>query len=136
MGVGYPDDLAESIARGIDMFDCVAPTRNGRNALAFTDATNTVRNARLMRNILSYTKDFDALVVHFAEDPDLAEKGVMNEGEVSASLGLHGTCTIEDFGTDHRYVLDYAIDNAKKRSAATTIAARLDFMSAAPRPYR
>jgi queuine tRNA-ribosyltransferase len=31
MGVGYPDDLLEAIARGVDMFDCVAPTRNGRN---------------------------------------------------------------------------------------------------------
>lgn len=31
MGVGYPDDLVEGIARGVDMFDCVAPTRNGRN---------------------------------------------------------------------------------------------------------
>lgn len=31
MGVGYPDDLVEAIGRGIDMFDCVAPTRNGRN---------------------------------------------------------------------------------------------------------
>jgi queuine tRNA-ribosyltransferase len=37
MGVGRPEDLIESIARGIDMFDCVMPTRNGRNALAFTD---------------------------------------------------------------------------------------------------
>jgi queuine tRNA-ribosyltransferase len=31
MGVGYPEDLVEGIARGVDMFDCVAPTRNGRN---------------------------------------------------------------------------------------------------------
>jgi queuine tRNA-ribosyltransferase len=37
MGVGTPQDLLESIARGIDLFDCVMPTRNGRNALAFTD---------------------------------------------------------------------------------------------------
>ncbi len=37
MGVGRPEDLVEAIARGIDMFDCVMPTRNGRNALAFTD---------------------------------------------------------------------------------------------------
>jgi queuine tRNA-ribosyltransferase len=36
MGVGTPDDLLESIARGIDMFDCVMPTRNGRHGLAFT----------------------------------------------------------------------------------------------------
>ena len=37
MGVGRPEDLLASIARGVDMFDCVMPTRNGRNALAFTD---------------------------------------------------------------------------------------------------
>jgi queuine tRNA-ribosyltransferase len=38
MGVGRPVDLLEAIARGVDLFDCVMPTRNGRNALAFTDA--------------------------------------------------------------------------------------------------
>jgi len=38
MGVGRPEDLIEAIRRGIDLFDCVMPTRNGRNALAFTDA--------------------------------------------------------------------------------------------------
>ncbi len=37
MGVGRPEDLLSAIARGIDLFDCVMPTRNGRNALAFTD---------------------------------------------------------------------------------------------------
>jgi queuine tRNA-ribosyltransferase len=35
MGVGYPDDLVEAIRRGIDLFDCVAPTRNGRNGTAW-----------------------------------------------------------------------------------------------------
>jgi queuine tRNA-ribosyltransferase len=38
MGVGRPQDIVEAIARGIDLFDCVMPTRNGRNALVFTDA--------------------------------------------------------------------------------------------------
>jgi queuine tRNA-ribosyltransferase len=38
MGVGRPEDLLAGVAAGIDMFDCVMPTRNGRNALAFTDA--------------------------------------------------------------------------------------------------
>jgi queuine tRNA-ribosyltransferase len=38
MGVGRPADLLEAIGRGIDLFDCVMPTRNGRNAMAFTDA--------------------------------------------------------------------------------------------------
>ena len=36
MGVGTPDDLMEAVARGIDMFDCVLPTRNGRHGMAFT----------------------------------------------------------------------------------------------------
>lgn len=36
MGVGTPDDLLEAVGRGIDMFDCVMPTRSGRHALAFT----------------------------------------------------------------------------------------------------
>ncbi len=36
MGVGRPEDLLEAIACGVDMFDCVMPTRNGRNAMAFT----------------------------------------------------------------------------------------------------
>jgi queuine tRNA-ribosyltransferase len=38
MGVGRPIDLLEAISRGVDLFDCVMPTRNARNALAFTDA--------------------------------------------------------------------------------------------------
>jgi queuine tRNA-ribosyltransferase len=37
MGVGRPVDLLEGIRAGVDLFDCVMPTRNGRNALAFTD---------------------------------------------------------------------------------------------------
>lgn len=46
MGVGRPEDLLEAVRRGIDMFDCVMPTRNGRNALAFTDSgTLRLRNA-------------------------------------------------------------------------------------------
>jgi queuine tRNA-ribosyltransferase len=46
MGVGRPEDLLEAVRRGIDMFDCVMPTRNGRNALAFTDGgTLRLRNA-------------------------------------------------------------------------------------------
>ncbi len=38
MGVGRPEDLVEAVCRGVDMFDCVMPTRNGRNASAFTSA--------------------------------------------------------------------------------------------------
>ena len=51
MGVGRPEDLLVGIAAGIDMFDCVMPTRNGRNALAFTDTGPIrLRNAKHRRD--------------------------------------------------------------------------------------
>jgi len=47
MGVGYPRDIVIAVAAGVDMFDCVLPTRNGRNALAFTrEGALRLRNAR------------------------------------------------------------------------------------------
>ena len=47
MGVGTPDDLLQSIRRGVDMFDCVMPTRNGRHGVAFTRFGQVnLRNAR------------------------------------------------------------------------------------------
>ncbi|MBB1247702.1 tRNA guanosine(34) transglycosylase Tgt [Rhizobium sp. G21] len=47
MGVGTPDDMLKSVARGIDMFDCVMPTRSGRHGLAFTRRGKVnIRNAR------------------------------------------------------------------------------------------
>ena len=47
MGVGTPQDLVESVARGIDLFDCVLPTRNGRNGQLFTrDGRINIKNVR------------------------------------------------------------------------------------------
>ena len=47
MGVGSPSDLIHSVARGVDMFDCVLPTRNGRHGVAFTwDGKVNLRNAK------------------------------------------------------------------------------------------
>ncbi|MBN8844510.1 MAG: tRNA guanosine(34) transglycosylase Tgt [Sphingomonadales bacterium] len=47
MGVGKPDDLVGAVARGVDMFDCVLPTRSGRNGQAFTwDGPVNIRNAK------------------------------------------------------------------------------------------
>jgi queuine tRNA-ribosyltransferase len=58
MGVGKPDDIVEAVRRGIDMFDCVLPTRSGRTGQAFTaDGPINIRNAR------------------FAEDTDPIEPG-------------------------------------------------------------
>jgi queuine tRNA-ribosyltransferase len=51
MGVGKPEDLLEAVARGVDMFDCVLPTRNARNGQAFTaDGPLSIKQARFTRD--------------------------------------------------------------------------------------
>lgn len=51
MGVGFPRDITTAVAAGVDMFDCVMPTRNGRNAYAFTAAGPIrLRNSRFQRD--------------------------------------------------------------------------------------
>jgi len=51
MGVGKPHDLVEAVARGVDLFDCVLPTRNARNGQAFTaDGPLTITHARYTRD--------------------------------------------------------------------------------------
>ncbi len=51
MGVGFPRDIVAAVASGIDMFDCVLPTRNGRNAYAFTaEGPLRLRNSKLARD--------------------------------------------------------------------------------------
>jgi dihydroorotase len=59
-------------------------------AVAFTDGDKSVTNAQVMRRALTYARDFDALIVHHTEDPDLVGEGVMNEGEFATRLGLMG----------------------------------------------
>jgi dihydroorotase len=59
-------------------------------AIAFTNGKTSVANTRVMRNVLLYSKDFGALIVHHTEDPHLTEGAVMNAGEVATRLGLPG----------------------------------------------
>jgi dihydroorotase len=59
-------------------------------AVAFTDGAKSITNAQVMRRALTYAGDFDALIVHHIEDPNLVGDGVMNEGEFAARLGLLG----------------------------------------------
>ena len=51
MGVGTPEDLVEGVFRGVDMFDCVMPTRNARNGMLFTSKGRLViKNARFQED--------------------------------------------------------------------------------------
>jgi queuine tRNA-ribosyltransferase len=63
MGVGTPEDLVECIARGIDMFDCVLPTRNGRNGQCFTSTGRVkIRNAPCARDLSPIDPECDCYV--------------------------------------------------------------------------
>ncbi|MEO5578583.1 MAG: tRNA guanosine(34) transglycosylase Tgt [Sphingomicrobium sp.] len=58
MGVGKPDDIIEAVRRGIDMFDCVLPTRSGRTGQAFTaDGPINIRNARFAEDVAPIEAD-------------------------------------------------------------------------------
>lgn len=58
MGVGKPDDIVEAVRRGIDMFDCVLPTRSGRTGQAFTaDGPINIRNAKFAEDPLPLDPD-------------------------------------------------------------------------------
>jgi queuine tRNA-ribosyltransferase len=60
MGVGMPENLIEGIARGVDMFDCVIPTRNGRNGNLFTRTGRiNIKNARFERDFSPIDKTCD-----------------------------------------------------------------------------
>ena len=60
MGVGTPEDLVECVARGVDMFDCVLPTRNGRNGQAFTSRGRPSGISGATASTTSYIKGFSS----------------------------------------------------------------------------
>ncbi len=59
-------------------------------ALGFTDATQAIADAQLMRRALSYARVFDRPIIQHPEEPSLARNGCMNEGEIATRLGLAG----------------------------------------------
>jgi len=59
-------------------------------ALGFTDGTRAIKNALVLRRALAYAANFGAMILQHAEEPTLAEGGVMNEGELATRMGLSG----------------------------------------------
>ena len=59
-------------------------------AIAFTDGYKSISNSNLMKNLILYLADFDALICHFSDVHELSEGGSMNEGEIATRLGLKG----------------------------------------------
>jgi dihydroorotase len=106
-------------------------------AIAFSNGPHSVASSQVMRRALTYARDFGALVIHTAEDPDLARAGVMNEGEFASRLGLPGVPTEAEaimLGRDMRLVALTlggeigAHSNARYHSALVTTRFSIDII--------
>ena len=97
-------------------------------AVAFTDGARSVANAQVMRRALTYARDFDALIVHHTEDPDLVGEGVMNEGEFAARLGLIGVPKAAETIMLERDIRLVALTQGHYHAASVTCAESLDVL--------
>jgi queuine tRNA-ribosyltransferase len=93
MGVGTPENILESIALGIDMFDCVIPTRNGRNGMLFT------RNGIINIRNIKWKDDFSLLEEEGVVFPDLEySKAYLRHLFVSKEILAAMIATIHNLG--------------------------------------
>jgi dihydroorotase len=97
-------------------------------AVAFTDGARSVMNAQVMRRALTYARDFDALIVHHTEDPDLTGEGVMNEGEFAARLGLDGAPSAAETIVLERDLRLVALTGGRYHAASLTCRNSLDVL--------
>jgi dihydroorotase len=97
-------------------------------AVAFTDGARSVTNAQVIRRALTYARDFDALIVHHTEDPNLVGEGVMNEGEFAARLGLSGAPKAAEIVMLERDVRLAALAGGRYHAASITCAESLDVL--------
>jgi dihydroorotase len=100
-------------------------------AVAFTDGDRSVTNAQVMRRALTYASDFDALIVHHTEDPDLVGDGVMNEGEFAARLGLLGIPRAAETVMLERDIRLVALSGGRYHAASVTCGDSLDVLQRA-----
>ncbi len=90
MGVGTPEDIVEAVARGIDMFDCVLPTRNGRNGQLFTRRGRlSIRNARYRDDPRPVDPDCSCYTCRTASRAYLRHLHMAGEISAAALLTIH-----------------------------------------------
>jgi dihydroorotase len=100
-------------------------------AVAFTDGAHSVTNAQVMRRALTYARDFDALIVHHTEDPNLVGEGVMNEGEFSTRLGLIGVPAAAEAMMLERDIRLVALTGGRYHAASVTCRESLEVLKRA-----
>ncbi len=91
MGVGYPDDLLRSVARGCDLFDCVAPTRNARHGTAWSEAEGqaNLKHARFKRDTYPVDPGCDCYTCQRFDRAYLRHLAVANEWLGHRLLTIH-----------------------------------------------
>src|SRR5712691_4185415 len=97
-------------------------------AVAFTDGARSVVNAQVMRRALVYARDFEALIVHHTEDPDLVGEGVMNDGEFATRLGLIGVPKAAETIMLERDLRLVALTDGRYHAASLTCPESLDVL--------
>jgi len=97
-------------------------------AVAFTDGAKSVTNAQVIRRALTYARDFDAIIAHHTEDPNLTGEGVMNEGEFAARLGLSGAPKAAEVVMLERDVRLAALSGGRYHAASITCAESLEVL--------
>src|SRR3569832_2372253 len=97
-------------------------------AVAFTDCDKSITNAQVMRRALTYARDFDALIVHHTEDPDLVGDGVMNDGEFASRLGLLGVPVAVETVMLERDLRLVALTGGRYQAASVTNAESLEVL--------
>ncbi len=100
-------------------------------AIAFSNGKSSVGDTRVMRNILNYSKDFGALVVHHTEDPYLSATAAMNSGEVAARLGLPGASKLAETIVLERDVRLVEMTGGRYHAATISCAESLDVVRSA-----
>ena len=100
-------------------------------AVAFTDGLKSVTNAQVMRRALAYARDFDVMIVHHTEDPNLIGEGVMNDGELAARLGLHGIPKASETIMLERDLRLVALTGSRYHAASITCRELLDVLKRA-----
>jgi tRNA-guanine family transglycosylase len=94
MGVGTPEDLVEGVARGVDIFDCVMPTRNARNGTLFTsEGKMHIKNARYTKDPLPLDPKCDCYTAGITRDP-ICVISLFRERFLARACSRSTTCTI------------------------------------------
>ncbi len=124
--------IAAALTKGLEgkeMTEIGLLRRTG--AAAFTNAKRSVADTRVMRNVLLYSRDFGALIMHHAEDPYLTGSAAMNSGAMSSRLGLPAANKIAEVIMLERDMRLVEITGGRYHAATISCAESLDVMRSA-----